>query len=66
MASLLAGLPSDVPGLTINRLCGSGLNAVGIAANAIISGASDLIIAGGVESMSHAPFVMGKSTTAFS
>ena len=55
---LLADLSSDVPGMTINRLCGSGLNAVGPAANAIVSGESDLIIAGGVESMSRAPLVI--------
>ena len=65
MASLLADLSSDVPGMTINRLCGSGLNAVGIAANAIVSGESDLIIAGGVESMSRAPLVIPKSDVAF-
>jgi len=66
MASLLAELPINVPASTINRLCGSGLNAVGNAAQAIKSGDAELIIAGGVESMSRAPFVMGKSTTAFS
>jgi len=66
MALLLAGLPPEVPGTTINRLCGSGMDAVGIAARAIKSGEQDLVIAGGVESMSRAPFVMGKATTAFS
>jgi len=66
MASLLAGLPVDVPGATINRLCGSGMDAVGTAARAIRIGEADLIIAGGVESMSRAPFVMGKADTAFS
>jgi 3-oxoadipyl-CoA thiolase len=66
MATLLAGLPDSVPGLTMNRLCGSGLNAVGAAAQAIKSGDAEVILAGGVESMSRAPFVMGKATTAFS
>ena len=66
MASLLSGLPVTVPGVTVNRLCGSGLDAVGIAARAIISGEQKLVIAGGVESMSRAPFVTGKATTAFS
>jgi 3-oxoadipyl-CoA thiolase len=66
MASLLAGLPIDVPGATINRLCGSGLDAVGSAARAIKSGESQLVIAGGVESMSRAPFVMPKAESAFS
>ena len=66
MASLLAGLPASVPGATINRLCGSSLDAVGSAARAIRAGEAGLIIAGGVESMSRAPFVMGKATTAFS
>ncbi|WP_108482164.1 3-oxoadipyl-CoA thiolase [Oceaniglobus ichthyenteri] len=66
MAALLAGLPVNVPGLTVNRLCGSGLDAVGAAARAIRAGEADLIIAGGVESMSRAPFVMGKAETAFS
>ena len=66
MASLLAGLPIDVPGATINRLCGSGLDAVGTAARAIRAGEAGLMIAGGVESMSRAPFVMPKATTAFS
>jgi 3-oxoadipyl-CoA thiolase len=65
MSSLLAGLPQDVPAATINRLCGSGLNAVGICANAIRSGEGDLMIAGGVESMSRSPFVIGKSDSAF-
>jgi len=65
MASLLAGLPTDVPGATINRLCGSGLDAVGSAARAIRAGEAGLMIAGGVESMSRAPFVMPKSDTAF-
>ena len=66
MALLLAGLPADVPGMTVNRLCGSGLEAVGQAARAIKSGEAELMIAGGVESMSRAPFVMGKATEAFS
>ena len=66
MASLLAGLPIDVPGATINRLCGSGLDAVGSAARAIKSGEATLMIAGGVESMSRAPFVMPKAESAFS
>lgn len=66
MAALLAGLPVDVPGATINRLCASGLDAVGIAARAIRAGDTDLMIAGGVESMSRAPFVMPKATSAFS
>jgi len=66
MASLLAGLPIDVPGATINRLCGSGLDAVGTAARAIKSGEASLVIAGGVESMSRAPFVMPKAESAFS
>ena len=66
MASLLAGLPMEVPGATINRLCGSGLDAVGTAARAIKSGEAQLMIAGGVESMSRAPFVMPKAETAFS
>ncbi len=65
MAALLAGLPPEVPASTVNRLCGSGLDAVGSAARAIKTGEADLIIAGGVESMSRAPFVMGKSTEAF-
>ena len=66
MAALLCGLPQTVPGATVNRLCGSGLDAVGIAARAIKSGEQNLVIAGGVESMSRAPFVMGKATSAFS
>ena len=66
MAALLAGLPVDVPGGTINRLCGSGLDAVGSAARAIKSGEAQLMIAGGVESMSRAPFVMPKAESAFS
>ncbi|MBC3886248.1 3-oxoadipyl-CoA thiolase [Undibacterium griseum] len=66
MASLLAGLPAAVPGSTVNRLCGSSLDAIGIAANALKSGSCDLMIAGGVESMSRAPFVMGKADSAFS
>lgn len=65
MAALLAGLPEVVPGATINRLCGSGLNAVGSAAQAIRSGDAELVIAGGVESMSRAPYVMGKATAPF-
>ena len=65
MAVLLAGLPEQVPGATLNRLCGSGLNAVGIAAQAIRSGDAELFIAGGVESMTRAPFVMGKAHSAF-
>jgi acetyl-CoA C-acetyltransferase len=65
MAVLLAGLPEQVPGATVNRLCGSGLNAIGIAAQAIRSGDAELIIAGGVESMTRAPYVMGKSNSAF-
>jgi 3-oxoadipyl-CoA thiolase len=66
MAALLAGLPTNAPGTTVNRLCGSGLDAVGIAARAIKTGDADLIIAGGVESMTRAPFVMGKAAEAFS
>src|SRR6202008_3555349 len=66
MAALLAGLPVDVPANTINRLCGSSLDAVGIAARAIKSGEAQLVIAGGVESMTRAPFVMGKADSAFS
>ena len=66
MALLLAGLPPEVTGTTVNRLCGSGLDAVGITARAVKSGEQDLLIAGGVESMSRAPFVTGKATTAFS
>jgi acetyl-CoA C-acetyltransferase len=66
MALLLAGLPQDVPGATINRLCGSGLDAVGSAARAIRAGEAQLMIAGGVESMSRAPFVMPKAEAAYS
>ena len=66
MSSLLAGLPVGVPGGTINRLCGSGMDAVGTAARAIRAAEASLMIAGGVESMSRAPFVMGKADTAFS
>ena len=66
MAALLAGLPVDVPGSTINRLCGSGLDAIGTAARAIRAGEAGLMIAGGVESMSRAPFVMPKAESAFS
>lgn len=66
MAALLAGLPLEVPGTTLNRLCGSGLDAIGTAARAIKSGETQLMIAGGVESMSRAPFVMPKATQAFS
>ena len=66
MSALLAGLPPAVPGATINRLCGSGMDAVGTAARAIASGEAELMIAGGVESMSRAPFVMPKAESAFS
>ncbi|CAN7241373.1 3-oxoadipyl-CoA thiolase [Caballeronia sp. LjRoot29] len=66
MSALLAGLPEGIPGSTINRLCGSGMDAIGVAARAIKSGEAALMIAGGVESMSRAPFVQGKATTAFS
>ena len=66
MSALLAGLPLTVPGATVNRLCGSGLDAIGTAARAIKSGEAGLMIAGGVESMSRAPFVMPKAETAFS
>jgi len=66
MAALLAGLPQDVPANTINRLCGSGMDAVGTAARAIKAGEAHLVIAGGVESMTRAPFVMGKADSAFS
>ena len=66
MSSLLAGLPVEVPGTTLNRLCGSGMDAVGLAARSIKSGETQLMIAGGVESMSRAPFVMGKAETAYS
>jgi 3-oxo-5,6-didehydrosuberyl-CoA/3-oxoadipyl-CoA thiolase len=65
MAALLAGLPASTSGTTVNRLCGSGLDAVGIAARAIKTGDADLVIAGGAESMTRAPFVMGKATEAF-
>jgi len=65
MALLLAGLPQQVPGMTINRLCGSGMDAVGTAARAIKTGEQQLAIAGGVEQMSRAPYVMGKAATAF-
>ncbi|PTR12591.1 MULTISPECIES: 3-oxoadipyl-CoA thiolase [unclassified Novosphingobium] len=65
MAGLLSGLPKEVPGATVNRLCGSGLNAVGIAAQAIRSGDADLMIAGGAESMTRAPYVLGKAGSAF-
>jgi acetyl-CoA acyltransferase len=65
MALLLAGLPKEVPGTTVNRLCGSSMEAVSVAARAIKSGEASLVIAGGVESMSRAPFVMGKAETAF-
>jgi len=65
MAVLLAGLPEAVPGTTVNRLCGSGLNAVGMAAQAIRAGDAQLMIAGGVESMTRAPYVMGKANSAF-
>src|ERR1700687_31227 len=66
MALLLAGMPKEVSGATVNRLCGSSLEAVSIAARAIKSGEAELMIAGGVESMTRAPFVMGKSDKAFS
>jgi acetyl-CoA acyltransferase len=66
MASLLAGLPIEVPGATVNRLCGSGMDAIGTAARAIKCGEAELMIAGGVESMSRAPFVMPKAESAFS
>lgn len=66
MAALLAGLPETVPGMTVNRLCASGLDAVGLAARAVRAGDQDMVIAGGVESMSRAPFVMPKAETAFS
>jgi 3-oxoadipyl-CoA thiolase len=66
MASLLAGVPDSVPGLTVNRLCASGLDAVAFAASAIVSGQADLLLAGGVESMTRAPFVMGKAESGFS
>ncbi|HEV8078136.1 MAG TPA: beta-ketoacyl synthase N-terminal-like domain-containing protein, partial [Marinobacter sp.] len=66
MSLLLAGLPVDVPGTTINRLCGSGMDAIGSAARALRTGEAELMLAGGVESMSRAPFVMGKADSAFS
>jgi 3-oxoadipyl-CoA thiolase len=65
MASLLAGFPAEVPACTVNRLCSSGLNAIGSGANAIIAGEADLVVAGGVESMSRAPFVIGKASGPF-
>lgn len=66
MSALLAGLPAAVPGVTVNRLCGSGMDAVGTAARAIMSGEAQLLIAGGVESMTRAPFVMGKAESPYS
>ncbi|NIY95316.1 3-oxoadipyl-CoA thiolase, partial [Salipiger sp. HF18] len=66
MAGLLAGLPIEVPGTTVNRLCGSGMDAIGLAARTIRAGDGDLLLAGGVESMSRAPFVVAKATSAFS
>lgn len=66
MSTLLAGLPESVPGTTVNRLCGSGMDAIGVAARAIKSGEASFLIAGGVESMSRAPFVQAKATSAFS
>lgn len=66
MSGLLAGLPLEVPGTTVNRLCGSGMDAVGLAARSIKAGEAGLMLAGGVESMSRAPFVMGKAESAFS
>src|SRR5713226_2429096 len=66
MALLLAGLPKEVPGSTVNRLCGSSMDAVATAARAIKSGEAELVIAGGVESMSRAPFVVGKADGAYS
>ena len=65
MAGLLAGLPAEVPGTTVNRLCGSGMDAVGLAARSIKAGEVSLMLAGGVESMSRAPFVMGKAESAY-
>ena len=65
MATLLAGIPVEVPGVTVNRLCGSGMNAIGMAAQAIRSGDAELMIAGGVESMTRAPYVLGKASTSF-
>ena len=66
MSALLAGLPQNVPGTTVNRLCGSGMDAIGLAARTLRCGEAELMIAGGVESMSRAPFVMGKADSAFS
>ncbi len=66
MALLLAGLPKEIPGSTVNRLCGSSMDALAVASRGIKSGELDLVIAGGVESMSRAPFVMGKADTSFS
>jgi acetyl-CoA acyltransferase len=66
MALLLAGLPKEIPGSTVNRLCGSSMDAIGVASRAIKSGEAELIIAGGVESMTRAPFVTGKADSAFS
>ncbi|WP_229401126.1 3-oxoadipyl-CoA thiolase [Micromonospora okii] len=66
MAALLAGLPGEVPGSTVNRLCGSGLDALATAARQVVAGEAELVVAGGVESMSRAPFVMPKATSAFS
>src|SRR5271165_2533513 len=66
MALLLAGLPESVPGVTVNRLCASGLEALGYAARLIMAGEGDVAIAGGVESMTRAPFAMAKAETAFS
>jgi len=66
MALLLAGIPQSVPGVTVNRLCASGMEAIGTAARAIAAGESEFVIAGGIESMSRAPFVMGKAEAAFS
>ena len=66
MSLLLAGLPAEIPGSTVNRLCGSGMDAIGIAARSIKAGEADLMLAGGVESMSRAPFVLAKGATAFS
>src|SRR3972149_1448618 len=65
MAALLAGLPVEVPGVTLNRLCGSGMDAVGTAYRAIKAGGGDLVVAGGVESMSRAPYVIGKGAIPF-
>src|ERR1700682_2060181 len=66
MAALLAGFAVEVPGVTLNRLCGSGLDAIAVAARSVKSGEAELVIAGGVESMSRAPFVMAKADAAFS